>query len=891
MPIGKAAALLINLAIAGGGMAMQYLLTPKTQGTSSDQGKLDDIRITGSEYGALIPRVWGQARLGSNVIWSSGVRHEVIAYQSAGGKGATPATATTTHIYTADFGLQICRGPLQKVGRIWADSDIVNGLGDNAGMVEAEATTNVLAGGAAIQTDIHSSGGAYVKTLGSIDFTAASLASIIDPENPDSNATPSARSNIYIYYKCTVGTKLKVTCYDDDNTSIYSGVLSFSGTDDKWVPASITIKRDKTQNFKFVYRVKLEKNGSDASPDIDRITLTKMWDFAGQSASNIFSPCTGIKDPYVTLDENALDAAPYYNYFPPYTNGKSAGESLPSAIIATYLGTNVQPADDMFIEWLDAKYGAGTGVDYAMAYRDTALAVCYSYNLRSGRIPNYTFEVFEGSTTLGEVLPTILADCGLNAADYDISSVEDIEFVGIVEPPRQSKKSLMESIGTYFGFRMYESDGKLLFTLDDNFTSVGTIDPDILRARTEGEEQKPYDGEILCSPTSELPREVRFNVMNPLMDYHNDTVVAALFCDTPSSDSKDLNFPIIDYPFNARLRAENHILKLYSQGNMVTFKAMPEMLKYSLGDIVDVTLNDDEYQVRIEKMTIGLPVGVIEVEGMVIEAYDPQEIMVSVTGSGTTTESMAPKLMNPRNVKVIPMISLPIRGRDKGRLGCYVAVTPIGSGAIDNMALYREAGTDNFQLMDIIDVPPSCGLAEDTLGTHSDADIEDTTNTLDIYFYNTTSLESFTLVDLQRYPTLNLIRIGHEWIQFRTATLQSLPADSQYRSVWRISNLSRGRYGTAGAMASHSANEECVVWNDTIKFYDFLEEDIGETIVLKATSGGTLVEDAKQFDFTFNPVSKYTISNDTADRTLNANSTDMDELADVLSTLIRDTNL
>lgn len=891
MPISKAAAILINLAIVAGGMAVQYLLTPKQQGLASDQGKLDDIRITGSEYGNLIPRVWGRARMGSNVVWSSGIRHRVSTVQTGGGKGATPASATTTHIYTADLGMQICRGPIKAIGRIWADSDIITDTDDTSGMFEAEIATKT--GGAADVTSASASGGKYVTfptDPSAIEFSTSLMASVRRPKNEDPEMFDIAASILSFNYKCTGAVKIKVDCYDEDGGvgTIYSATIDLSSTAGDWLIHQLRI----TDATKFVGRVKLSKVASTTAPDIDTINLTKIWQSDTSPATTLYTPSSGIKDPYVTIDDTDLNPAKYYNYRPAYSAaGVAVAEGLPANRVIQYLGTTTQPADDVFITWLDTKYGVGNGVDFAMGYREEVMVVLEDYNLRAGRIPNYTFEIIEETSNLKDVFEDILTDCGLTSNDYDLTEIDGIEFTGIVETARQSKKTFLENIGVYYGFRMYEADGKIKFVTDDDFTSVGTISEDILRARPEGGEMKPYDAELLVSPKQELPREVRFNVMNPLLDYHNETITASLYCDMASADSQDFNFPIIDFPDNARYRAEKALLKMYAEGRTVTFSAMPEMLKYALGDVVEMTINEVDLLVRIEKMTIGMPIGTVEIEGTVLERYDPTEIFTTVSEQSATTNAMKPKMINLRNAKLIPIISLPIRGRDKGRLGCYVAVTPIGSGATDNFALYRELGDDNYVIMDILDVPATCGVTDGTLGTHSNATVEDTTNTLDIYFYNVTSLESYTNAELSRYPTLNLIRIGDEWIQFRTAVAQTLPSGSDYRSKWRISNLWRGRFETTTKMATHGAAEDVVLWDDSIRFYDLTKGDIGETVTLKVTTGGQLVEDAKEFNFTFNPVSKYDVKNATADRAYDADCTTMDEISDVLATLIEDSNL
>jgi hypothetical protein len=51
---------------------------------AQSRGRLEDLRITGSSYGVVIPQVWGLAKFGGNLIWSLPL---VESSTSSGGKG------------------------------------------------------------------------------------------------------------------------------------------------------------------------------------------------------------------------------------------------------------------------------------------------------------------------------------------------------------------------------------------------------------------------------------------------------------------------------------------------------------------------------------------------------------------------------------------------------------------------------------------------------------------------------------------------------------------------------------------------------------------------------------------------------------------------------------
>lgn len=91
----------------------------------SEGPRLSDLRITTSTEGAPIPRLYGRARIGGQVIWADDIRERVVTRRSGGsGKGAAasaPATETTEYRYSATFAVALAEGVITSVGRVWAD--------------------------------------------------------------------------------------------------------------------------------------------------------------------------------------------------------------------------------------------------------------------------------------------------------------------------------------------------------------------------------------------------------------------------------------------------------------------------------------------------------------------------------------------------------------------------------------------------------------------------------------------------------------------------------------------------------------------------------------------------------------------------------------------------
>ncbi|MBQ0822277.1 glycoside hydrolase/phage tail family protein [Microvirga sp. HBU67558] len=87
--------------------------------------RLKDIDGLTSTEGAPIPRVYGRARIGGQLIWATRLEEAVntdVDRGSQGGKGMSgPKTVTTTYSYFANLAVGLCEGRIAFIRRVWAD--------------------------------------------------------------------------------------------------------------------------------------------------------------------------------------------------------------------------------------------------------------------------------------------------------------------------------------------------------------------------------------------------------------------------------------------------------------------------------------------------------------------------------------------------------------------------------------------------------------------------------------------------------------------------------------------------------------------------------------------------------------------------------------------------
>ncbi|MEL6318082.1 MAG: host specificity protein, partial [Pseudomonadota bacterium] len=107
-----------------GALIDQRLLGPGA--TVVDGPRISRFRGLGGGEGQPLPRVWGRMRVSGQVIWATRFK-ETVSTRSAGGggggKGGGGGGSTTVreYSYSVSFAVALCEGPIDHIGRIWAD--------------------------------------------------------------------------------------------------------------------------------------------------------------------------------------------------------------------------------------------------------------------------------------------------------------------------------------------------------------------------------------------------------------------------------------------------------------------------------------------------------------------------------------------------------------------------------------------------------------------------------------------------------------------------------------------------------------------------------------------------------------------------------------------------
>ena len=905
-----AAAVYVPIIIAAASTALQLLLAPRVKNEAVDKGRFDDIRITSSEYGSVFPKIWGYGRFAGNIVFSTGITHSIIETPTSGGKGVPSAPATRTHVYDTDLGMIVCRGEIDEILRIWGDVDLLTNdantfPGEALFQAEDENWNN---GTGALGSDVlaHPLGGSnnIVTGLGSdaANFLEIDTSGITIPAEQGEPDSEELFTEVAIYYNDGTTREVKIDMVDSAGTTTLTRSFLSHPT---WTPHSFNVPGSVDDKIKIYH-------ATSAVPDIDQVIVRYFWRNVFDFESNKLY--TGVVDPDIGYPPDLDDPSAYYHYKQTVdAQGEKIGMELPllaSSTIDTFLGTEDQLQNQTIIDWVTSRFvTAGSGDLRVSAMRGLAGFVLAGFRLKAGRVPNFTAEVNNSSNnTALAIIGDVMDEVGITSGFRDTSAITTETQVGYMQSQRQSARETLEPLLRWHSLRLGEIDGKVtVIDEDQSDTAAATAQmlasANNLRGHNYGEAYPDFDAKIITKEEQLLPRQYNVGFMDQDLDYHNNIAQSEPMYDLHGNDQVEQNFPVVSVLSTAQEVANTLHLREVSRDKVFEWSVMPAAGRWAIGTVVELTLNSKVYNVRIEREQRQLPIGVITYQGV----HCPEVVKGKFASSGVSTvtqvdNSLAPAYQRyPRNSAMVIIGGDAVRPEDKGKLGIYIGACGRGRGDWENAAIYKDRASGDYQLEFLVDGPAPIGVAQTALGTHTPITTEDTTNTLTIKFYDNITLSSETQSDLDDDPTLNLIRIGDEWVQFRTASSNTVDAEDPFRSSWTISNLWRGRFGTDDAISgvddtvidaasdtvidaasdtvvvsgstSHSKNEDCMQFTRAVKRFDQKPEWDGVAFNYKAVTNNQNIDVVTAISHTFAAVP--IVVDKTADATLEDSEADV----------------
>jgi hypothetical protein len=107
-------------------------------GAGAQQGpRLEELSVSTSSYGQPLARHYGRTRTAGSIIWATDFQESS---DTSGGKGQPK---TTTYSYSASLAVAISARPIDAIGRIWADGNLLRG---EAGDLKTGGTLRIYTG-------------------------------------------------------------------------------------------------------------------------------------------------------------------------------------------------------------------------------------------------------------------------------------------------------------------------------------------------------------------------------------------------------------------------------------------------------------------------------------------------------------------------------------------------------------------------------------------------------------------------------------------------------------------------------------------------------------------------------------------------------------------------
>jgi len=111
---------LVNVAVgAAVSTAVGYIFG----GPDIEGPRLNDLGVQNNAYGSPVSIIYGRMITTGTIVWLENNQLKETKHKESSGKGG--GGDYTTYTYSVTFAIAVCEGPIEGIGRIWADNVLV----------------------------------------------------------------------------------------------------------------------------------------------------------------------------------------------------------------------------------------------------------------------------------------------------------------------------------------------------------------------------------------------------------------------------------------------------------------------------------------------------------------------------------------------------------------------------------------------------------------------------------------------------------------------------------------------------------------------------------------------------------------------------------------------
>lgn len=794
-------------------------------GPHSEGPKLNDLKLTGTDYGRPIPYVRGHPRIPGDVIYASEKRP--IANTTEQGKGG--GASYTSYTYEIDVFLLLSDNEIAGVSRIWDNGKLIWTCLEGSSPESLEASAN---------TDKWTRMAVYTGAADQLpDPTYEAAVGI--------GRAPAYRGRGSIFIeglKLGSSGQMSILTFEIARTATPVTTVShfqfdFDGNTDDTAPNPLTVSQ--TINGDLITYFLDPTNdeemwasyGTATGPERASGTTwsgAKLADIVVPGAEKFTIECVGY--PTVAPYGGTTDAITFMGA---NTSVLGVQISFMWRIVAGELhvlsyrsnggGPTIvdhgAPSSTLYkIEWgadgnirwyngdvvlrTDAKglspwgsvFVASPVFNPYLQARNLKYFIGY-FGEKPATIPTITLE----DETLQDVVSALMIErAGYDASEFDVSALASITkpvralSVASIGATRATLETLMQA----YYFSCVLSDKLYFFPRPE--VPVTTIEWDELGA-SNSPEGDPSPLDIKYRNELEVPAQIALSYVNVTNDYQTGTEFSDRAISSQASTTS-VQIGLGMTPAEAKGIADAMVFDNYASLAGTTLKIPFTRNEIEAGDVVTVNGDGESFRMRlVKKKDSG---GILEFEAVVDDVRALQSAQITDEDYIPQTEVQAIAST------VWETIDGPLLRDGDDVPGWYVAAKRGSDGSLWPGASIQQSW-DGVSYSEVANFTSQSvfGTAESTLGDWQGGNVFDESSTLQVNVGSgqlSSSTRSAMLSDL----TINVMLVGDEVIRFRTATMLSA-------GVYRLTGLIRGFRGTQWAMADHAGSERVILLSPT----------------------------------------------------------------------------
>lgn len=583
-----------------------------------DGPKLSDLRVGNSSVGMAIPLIYGTARVTGNLIWSTPFNQT---QSGSSGKGG----GQVNYNYTVNCAVAVRDGPIIGVRRIW-----INGkLWYSVPNIASQNNLNVPIGGIWVGYDgttwtpPSSPPGSY--TPYGISFTVT----------PQITATIDGVATDMLVQITNVSTKT----FFVQVFHVFNGVKTDVGALINWealapggisnaeIQASNAAQATNTAGTWMTFHLGSETQTPDTLIQAYEGDLGTAANFASAGAHTTGATSIPVGGVIVNTVHKSGHSIKYYHHTVNPTGALIANDQIKFAgdthTYTILTGTN-GPGTITLTSGLLSNIAAGAEVtvvgnsgtsNMTPGYQGTSYVVFQDFGLdiSGNNLPNFEFEVVQGTTALSDIVSDICTRSGLTSGQLDVSQLAADTVSGYTIADRMSARDALTPLAHAYFFDAVETDNVIRFVKRSNATVAATIPEADLAAHDYGA-TVPEQLSVTRTQELELPLEITVKFPNTNANY----LMGSQYARKVTSQSQlrqNVSIPIAMTDSQALLIAQTMVHAAWVNRDAIDFQVG---MKYALLDPTDLVIVEkgaNAYEVRLHDKEHAKP-GIIKLKGV-----------------------------------------------------------------------------------------------------------------------------------------------------------------------------------------------------------------------------------------------------------------------------------